>query len=241
MSAKGAVYMFAGGGKSVLEELAERALAGSLRGRAAKRPRVAVSYAPMADIPEGLAKMERITKKLFRDATVERFSIAGEDGAGDPERARGIVRDADLVFLSGGDPVSGARLYAASGADAWMREARARGTAFLGLSAGAILLGAYWADWPDPPLEELPFDGGALVPCTGVVSDIVVDCHDEESGFAELGLVKEMVEKTLADPARAPCAGPLVSVRFRGIPTGAGLVVLPTGALETVGPPLFEP
>jgi hypothetical protein len=90
------------------------------------------------------------------------------------------------------------------------------------------MLGSFWGDWPEEP-DGRPFDGGALVRMTGVVSDLVVDTHNEEDDWDELRLVHGMLQAA-GEPAR-----------LRGIPTGGGLIVAPDGSLESVGDPPFAP
>jgi cyanophycinase-like exopeptidase len=222
-NAPGAVYLAASSHEATLRELASRA-----RAKIAHVPmRIAASYAaaggPMVE------RMNHFLTRLFPGAKVERFTVQGEREAMPPETARGVVEGADLVFIGGGDPVQGARLLVAAGADAWLREARAGGAACMGISAGSILLGAWWADWPDPDdAGDAPHDGGELVRCTQVVSDLVVDCHAEEDNFAELRLVREMLRERNA---------PLP--RFLGLPTGTGIVVEPDGSVSDVGGPPF--
>jgi hypothetical protein len=193
-----------------------------------RTPRVAISMAPIAASSGVVAKFAGwFVSKAFRGAEVHRFTVAGEPGAQPPDQARRLVESADLVFVSGGDPVAGAKLLCGAGADAWLRDARQRGAMLAGGSAGAILLGAYWAEWPDDG-EGKPFDGGQLVRCTGVAADLVLDAHDEEDGWSELKLVHGMLR-----------AGGHTH-RVRGIPTGGGLVVHDDGRLEPVGDPPFE-
>ncbi|HEY7958343.1 MAG TPA: Type 1 glutamine amidotransferase-like domain-containing protein [Polyangia bacterium] len=224
--------LLAGSGQptsKVFRTLMRRAFDRPDRKSTGKKPRVALSLAPIAETPAIVRKFASwFTPAIFHGAEVERFTVAGEPDAMPEARAKEIVERADLIFLSGGDPVVGARLFTESGADVWLREARARGAALAGGSAGAILLGAFWASWPDEP-DGRPFDGGELVRCTGVVPDLVLDTHAEEDEWAELSLVRGMLE------ARGE------RVRLRGIPTGGGLIVDGEGALEEIGDPPFQP
>jgi cyanophycinase-like exopeptidase len=225
MATPGLVLM-AGSGRPtrVFHALVARGLAG-VSGR---KPRVAVSLAALPHDPSVIDKVAGwLVGRSFGDAEVTRFTVAGERDPMPADEARAIVEQADLVFLSGGDPVLGARILVDSGADAWLRDARARGTALGGGSAGAIMLGAWWATWPDEP--NGPFDGGTLVPCTCVVPDLVVDTHAEEDAWAELALVRGMLDAAGHHP------------RLRGIPTDGGLIVHPDGGLETVGDGPFIP
>jgi cyanophycinase-like exopeptidase len=222
MNAPGSVYLAASGHRPILDVLVKRALAGAKRKGA---PRVAVSYAA-ADAPL-VARMMKMMGPSFGGAEVRRFAVEGEHGAQRPAEARAVVDDADLVFVSGGDPVHGARVLVGAGADVWLREARARGTPLVGVSAGSIMLCAWWADWPDEAPEGAPHDGGELVTCTRVVPDLVVDCHAEDDGWSELALVRGLLLDRLGGDADLP--------RMLGLPTGTGIVVGPDGAIEPIG------
>jgi cyanophycinase-like exopeptidase len=214
----GSVYLAGSGEAGVLGALVARAIAGAPR-----RPvRVAASYAAIGRSERGLAHMQRSLGSLFGDAVVERFAVEGEQGAMSAERARAIVEDADVIFVSGGDPVLGAKLLAAAGADQWLRDARARGASLLGVSAGSIMLCAFWAEWP----EDDPSAEGTRVACSRVVPDLAVDCHDEDGDWEELRLVARM---------RAPNE----TMRFRGIPAGGALVIDGRGEIASFGKPAF--
>jgi cyanophycinase-like exopeptidase len=223
----GSVYLVASPQGDTFKRVVDRALAPvRLTGR---KPRVALSYAAVADSFAGRTFMKGFAAKTFFGAHTDTFRVKGERDPMDPSEARAIVAEADLVFLSGGDTVLGARILTSSGADAWIREARERGAACVGISAGAILLGAWWASWPEDHALGAKFDGGSLVRCAGIVPDVVVDCHAEGDHWAELKMVSAMLEER---------GGPLPR-RF-GIPTGAALAVHHDGGLEPIGGPLFE-
>lgn len=99
----------------------------------------------------------------------------------------------------------------------------------MGVSAGAILLGAWWADWPeddDAGLESTP-----LLECTGVVPRHVFDTHDEDDGWGELRTVATLLERR----------GLHRTTRLTGIPTGGALVYdSPHAEPEVVGNPPFR-
>lgn len=195
---------------------------------AKKRPRLAVSYAPVAGAPAAVCSMRAFVAKSFPDADVETFVLPGEVDPMSLDEARAIVARADMIFVCGGDPVLGAKIFAENGADAWLRDSRARGVPCIGVSAGSIMFGAMWVEWPDDPPPDAPHYGAILVPCAGVVGDLLVDCHDEADDWVELRIVGEMLRATKSQ------------LRIRGIPTGAGLIVAPDGSLEIVGAPPFE-
>lgn len=183
-----------------------------------RRPRVAYSLAAAGPDATLCRFAHRLAPDVFRGASVERFTVRGEPDAMPAKKAQAIVARADLVFLSGGDPVLGARILRDSGAAAWLCRARAGGVALAGGSAGAILLGAWWADWSRRP---------SLVRCTAIVADVVVDAHAERAGWPEL--------HGLANLLRGRRRG----LRFLGIPTGTGLIVEGDDRLEVVGHPVF--
>ena len=226
----GSVYLLGAGllggarPNAAFQHMLERTL-GTVKGR---KPRVALSLAPIADNAGFVRKAAGwFTAAQFCGADVHRFAVAGEPGAMPEREARDVLEAADLVFISGGDPVVGARILVESGADAWLREARARGASLAGGSAGAIVLGAFWAEWPEEAPPGAPFDGGTLVRCTGVAGDVVVDTHDEEGGWSELQLIAGMLRATGH------------TARLRGVPTLGGLCVAPDGTLTDFGDPCF--
>jgi cyanophycinase-like exopeptidase len=223
MASTGRVYLVASGQDESLDKVAARALAET----GARRPRVAISYAPIAESPQALGFMQMRASTVFAGADVERFAVEGEEGAMDTAAARAVVERADLVFLVGGDPVLGAKILKRAGAGEWLRAAHARGASMLGVSAGSILLGAWWAEWSEE--DAAAGANGLLVECLRVVGDLVIDCHDEASDWEELRLVKAMYDAS-AGGARTRERTP---ARFVGIPTGGAIVVHPDGGRAT--------
>jgi cyanophycinase-like exopeptidase len=221
----GTSYLVGSGEDGLLAKVAKRAH----QSLGEKSARIAVSYAPVAGSAQGLKFMSQRMPSLFPGATVERFAVAGEKGAMPPAEARAIVERADLVFVSGGDPSLGARLLEASGASAWIRAAHARGAATMGVSAGSIALGAWWADWPDDESGDASAQLArtGLLAGIGAVADHVFDTHNEEDDWDELRVVAEL------------CAARGKTARFLGIPTGGALVFHGEGTMEIVGKPPF--
>jgi cyanophycinase-like exopeptidase len=212
------VYL-AATGDAVLTLLAARAYAALRKERA----RVAVTYAPVEGDAGGLRFMSERMPRLFPDATLERI-----------DRDPSVVDRADLVFVTGGDPTLGAKVLARSGAADWIRAASARGVPTLGVSAGAIILGAWWVDWPeqedddDGASGETSDDAAQLLPCISVLPGHVFDTHNEEDDWDELRVAARLAAR----------AG--THARFLGIPSGGALVFRGDGAMEVVGKPPFE-
>lgn len=232
----GSVYLVGSGQDGVLGEVARRAC----RELGKERPRVAVTYAPVAGDRRGLKFMSERMPGLFPGATLERFAVDGESGAMAAAEARAVVDRADLVFVSGGDPALGAKVLGASGASEWMRAAHARGVPMMGVSAGSIVLGAWWADWPedDEGTEEEQLERTGLVECVRAVEGHVFDTHNEEDDWDELRLVAKLLERRTGGAGGA--AGGSSRPHFLGIPTGGALVFRPDGSMEVVGKSPFQ-
>jgi hypothetical protein len=211
----GPAYLVASGEGDVLVSTARRAMETLKQQLGDRPPVVAATYAPVEGDPGGLKFMSERTKRLFPGATVE---VLGSD--------RAVVDRADLVFVSGGDPTHGAKVLAKAGADGWIRQASARGVPTFGVSAGAILLGDFWVDWPED--DDAPIEAASLVPCLGVVSGHVFDAHDEADDWGELRAAATLLK------ARG------IQARLLGIPTGGALVWTSSGELEVVGIPPFS-
>jgi len=204
----GRVYLVASGQDGLLAQIAQRAM----RDIGKKSPRIAVSYAPVEGDKQGLKFMSERMPRLFPGATLEAI-----------EHDRAVVDRADLVFVSGGDPTHGAKVLARTGAAGWLREAHARGTPMMGVSAGAIVLGAWWIDWPEDEDGNETEEQADLVACIGVLPGHVFDTHDEADGWEELHVASRLLAR------RGEKA------HFVGIPTKGALVFDGDSAMEVVG------
>lgn len=138
---------------------------------------------------------------------------------GDEDRE--FLDSADLVVLSGGDPVRGWRIFEQSGLQEAITRRYFEGAVLLGVSAGAVQLG--WVAGPEGTApEELSPEDAVL---TFRLVPAAVDVHDEPSGWSRLRRLLQV-------------SG--VSVRGLGVPSGGGLVYHPDGAIEPVRHPVHE-
>ena len=215
MTSPGDIYLLGSSHGGAVREVLRRLTTA----RGTSRLQVAFSLAAL-ERPRGETDTRAFLTSLLPDASVARFSVAGEADAMSEASARDKVRGADLLFFGGGDPVLVARRLVTSGADEWVREAHAKGAACVGLSAGSIALGAYWASWSDDDPSAPP----EVVRCIGAAATLVVDCHDEGSDWEELRAVRECLGHRGGE------------LTFAGIGHGAALIVAGSGDLEWVGP-----
>jgi hypothetical protein len=143
-------------------------------------------------------------------------SFQGED--------REFLASADLVVLSGGDPVRGWRIFEQSGLQEAITRRYFEGAVLLGVSAGAVQLG--WAAAP----EEAPNGAGSEIGAGGVAFTFrlvpaVVGVHEEDRDW-------EGLRRLLGASGAA--------VRGLGIPSGGGLAYHPDGVIEPIRLPVHE-
>lgn len=165
-------------------------------------PRAAYLGASNADNPDFysifLAAMERIGPEECRLVPAE---PSAEDLA--------FLNTADLVLLAGGEVVRGWNAYAATGVREIVEARYYAGAVLVGISAGAVQLGA--AGWPEGD-PEAAFGTWGLAP-------FVVDAHAEDEDWASL---------------RAVVLARGEGARGMGIARGGGLVYHPDHTVEAV-------
>ena len=123
-----------------------------------------------------------------------------------------------MIMISGGDVEAGMEVLEERKMLSFFRDLYARGKPFFGLSAGSIMLGKHWVLWDDPDDDAT----ASVFPCIGLAS-VSCDTHGEGEGWEEL---QALVRLT----GHGTCG--------YGIPTGAGLCVLPDGTVEALGAPV---
>lgn len=146
-------------------------------------------------------------------------SFQGED--------RKFLASADLVVLSGGDPVRGWRIFEQSGLQEAITRRYFEGAVLVGVSAGAVQLG--WAAAPEETADAGAQGEAGLEPgdvtFTFRLVPAVVGVHEEDRDW-------EGLRRLL----RASGA----SVRGLGIPSGGGLAYHPDGVIEPIRHPVHE-
>jgi hypothetical protein len=130
----------------------------------------------------------------------------------DIEKAKGILRKADGVFMSGGDAEVGMQILKGKKMEDFLRELAAQGKLFVGMSAGTIMLCQEWVRWQDPDDDATC----QLYPCLGL-ADAICDTHAEGDDWVELKAALK-IEKEGA--------------MGYGIPSGGYLKAYPDGRIE---------
>jgi cyanophycinase-like exopeptidase len=134
------------------------------------------------------------------------------------DKARAVLEEADMVFVSGGDVEEGMEVLTERGVLPLLRGLFEGGKPFVGLSAGSIMLAREWIVWDDPNDDST----ARTIPCMAF-APVLCDTHGEDEDWEELRAL------LLISPEGT--AG-------YGIPTGAGLRVFPDGSLEAIGEPV---
>ncbi len=142
----------------------------------------------------------RIGRLLAAAGAGPLHSAPSARGLRDAPAARRVLGTAGVVFISGGDVAAGMDALHAAGLVPALREAYERGAAFIGLSAGSIMLGQAWVRWDDPDDDTTvrSFD------CLGF-APLVCDTHAEADAWTELqALLPHLPDGTRAYAIPAP-------------------------------------
>jgi peptidase E len=141
---------------------------------------------------------------------IERVLIAHPRA--DLVKAKAILRNADVIFISGGDVEVGMQILSQKNMIGYFRDLACQGKLFMGISAGSIMLSKEWVRWRDPRDDS----SVELLPCLGIVP-LICDTHAEKDGWSEL--------RTALHLKGAGTVG-------YGISSGAFLKAYPDGRLE---------
>ena len=138
----------------------------------------------------------------------------------DLKKAREILEEADIIFVSGGDVEYGMQVLQGKNMLGFFNELYNQGKPFFGISAGAIMLAREWVRWPDEN-DEKTFE---LFPCLGY-APVICDTHDEDSDWDEL--------KSALTLKKDGDAG-------YGLASGSGVRVMPDGKVTAIGGDVFK-
>lgn len=155
----------------------------------------------------------------LHDAGARKVTLAPLAGSRPPiTRAKTILEEADLIFISGGDVEAGMSLLAERRIQPWLRQLFDHGKPFFGLSAGSIMLASQWVRWTNPDDDT----SAEAFPCMGF-APILCDTHAEEDDWIELQALLHLMPP---------------STSGYGIPSGGGLRVDPDGTVSAMGEPI---
>jgi cyanophycinase-like exopeptidase len=176
-----------------------------------RRPSVAYVGAASGDNPVFRVWVARLFQKAGAGA-VTLAPLCGKRA--DPRKARAVLEEADIVFVSGGDVEEGMRVLEETEMIEPLQSLYRQGKPFFGISAGSIMLARHWVRWRDPKDDST----AELFPCLGIAR-VLCDTHGEGDGWEEL--------KALVRLAPPRAIG-------HGIVSGSALVVRPGGGVSAV-------
>jgi cyanophycinase-like exopeptidase len=138
----------------------------------------------------------------------------------DASGARAALDEADLVFVGGGDVEAGVQALRDADLVDELHAAAKRGVVFVGMSAGAIMLGERWIRWPREGASD---DEAETYECLGI-APCSLDTHGEGDRWQETQSFAAVRARELGKKARA-----------YGVPSGAALVIQADGSLQARG------
>ena len=102
-------------------------------------------------------------------------------------KARQLLHDADVIFMSGGDVLHGINILRARGVDRDLRKLAAAGKPFIAVSAGSIMMCEKWVQFDESDESASAFK------CLGIAK-LVMDAHSEDDDWSELRVLLELLE-----------------------------------------------
>ena len=177
-----------------------------------RRPEVGYVGAASGDDPAFRLRVST----LLKNAGAGEVTLAPLCGRrGNVEKAKGVLENADIVFLSGGDVDEGMTVIEETGMSGFLQSLHRSGKPFFGISAGTILLAMRWVRWRDPEDDK----SVETFPCLGI-APLLCDTHGEDDGWEELiALLALSPEGTVG----------------HGIVSGSAIAVEPDGSFSPLG------
>ncbi|RPI77090.1 MAG: hypothetical protein EHM45_10495 [Desulfobacteraceae bacterium] len=135
-----------------------------------------------------------------------------------PDKAKEVMKSADMVYVSGGDVEAGMAVIAQTGLQPFLKRLFKGGKLFFGLSAGSIMLAQAWVRWEDPDNDAT----ARIFPCLNF-GPLLCDTHAEKEDWEELRVLLSLSPD---------------GTRGYGIPSGGGLRVDADGSVQAMGKPV---
>jgi peptidase E len=206
------VYLIAGGPSSKRGPGPDPLLQEALQLAATKSPDVAYIGAASGDN----AMFRSMIERLLLEAGAGNVRPAPLCGSrADVQKAKSIIENCPIVFLSGGDVEVGMRVLGKQRLRDFLQTQYRQGKPFFGISAGSIMLAKGWVYWQDPDIES----SAELFSCLGIAR-VYCDTHSEEDGWEELHALNRLI--------------PDGSMSY-GIPSGAALIAYPDTSVRALG------
>ncbi|MGA2614417.1 MAG: Type 1 glutamine amidotransferase-like domain-containing protein [Spirochaetia bacterium] len=175
---KPSLLLIAGGRSAVRRRGPDPLVARALFQAGVSRPRVAYLGAASGDN----AAFRLLIAGLLKKAGAGEVVLAPLCGRrADPAKARKVLGDCDIVFVSGGDVEEGMRVLSETRMMRFLRALHAAGKPFFGVSAGSIMLARAWVRWRNPNDDQ----SAEVFPCLGF-APVLCDTHGEAEGWEEL-------------------------------------------------------
>ena len=167
--------MVAGGkprNPAIMAEMMSRAFTGLLK------PQVAYIGTANGDNLAFYQMMKAILKKAGADK-VNFVRLAKKNP--NLDAAKAVLKNADLIFLSGGEVEDGINWLNKHGLCGFLKDLYRSGKRFMGVSAGVIMMGTHWVHW------DVEGDDGTarLFDCLGFCPRLF-DVHGEDEDWIEL-------------------------------------------------------
>ena len=215
MSEKRTALCIAGGWPSDRAAMG-RCLSRALAAAGKEKPSVAYIGTASGDDKSFFRQIRSMLEKAGA-GSVTLVPLASESA--DEAAAERILREADEIFLSGGEVDDGIRWLRLHGTDRVLRGLFDSGKPFFGLSAGSIMMGAHWAHWENEDDDST----ASLIDCLGLVP-VVFDTHSENENWKELKTVLRLL-------------GP--GARGYAIPSNGAVLAGSDGSLESLERPII--
>ncbi len=175
---KPSLLLIAGGRSALKRRGPDPLVAEAVSQAKVPRPRVAYLGAASGDN----AAFRVLIAGLLKKAGAGEVVLAPLCGRkADPEKARKVLGDSDLVFVSGGDVEEGMQVLRQTRMMRFLRALHEAGKPFFGVSAGSIMLARAWVRWRDPNNDQ----SAEVFPCLGF-APVLCDTHGEADGWEEL-------------------------------------------------------